>query len=63
MKRLLTEREVQEIYGLNPSTLQKHRHLGTGLPYTKIGKRCFYLPEDIEAAINAGRCTAVSTGV
>jgi hypothetical protein len=37
------------------ATLAYHRWNGTGLPYTKIGRKIFYKGSDLIAAIEAGR--------
>ena len=49
---LLSEKEVEEIYGLNSRTLQRERNLGVGMPYVKIGKRVRYKNTDIEKYID-----------
>lgn len=51
--RLLTEKEVEEIYGLNARTLQAHRQRGGGIPFVKIGAMVRYRPADIEAFVAA----------
>tara|TARA_Y100000593_G_scaffold49815_1_gene93833 strand:- start:1254 stop:1502 length:249 start_codon:yes stop_codon:yes gene_type:complete len=47
-KKLLSENEVEKIYGLNARTLQRERTVGSGIPYHKIGRRVKYHVEDIE---------------
>ena len=47
-EKLLTEKEVEEKYGLNKRTLQRERIYLTGIPYHKIGRRVFYRRSDIE---------------
>ena len=47
--KALNERQVSEAYGMSVSSLQKHRMKRTGPPYVKIGRRCFYLADDLEA--------------
>ena len=49
--QLLTEKEVQQIFGLNARTLQRERSLGMGIPYVKIGKRVRYKRDDVEKHI------------
>ena len=51
-QQLLTEKEVQKVFGLNTRTLQRERNLGMGIPYVKIGKRVRYKRSDIEKYIN-----------
>ena len=41
-KKLLTEQEVQDNYGINKRTLQRERGNDTGIPYVKLGKRVRY---------------------
>ena len=41
-KILLTEKEVEEFYGINKRTLQRERVYQTGIPYVKLGKRVRY---------------------
>lgn len=48
LKKLLCEKEVETIYGLNSRTLQRERTVGSGIPYHKIGRRVKYHVEDIE---------------
>ena len=36
-ERLLTEVEVEQLYGINRKTLQHDRARGHGLPYIKLG--------------------------
>ena len=48
IKKLLCEKEVGTIYGLNARTLQRERTAGSGIPYHKIGRRVKYHVEDIE---------------
>ena len=47
-KKLLCEKEVETIYGLNARTLQRDRTNQSGIPYLKIGRRVFYRRSDIE---------------
>jgi len=41
-KKLLTETEVEKLYGINKRTLQRERTFNTGIPYVKLGKRVRY---------------------
>ena len=55
--KLLSEKEVEDIYGFNKRTLQRERTYQNGIPYHKIGRRVFYRISDIEeflAANNVG---------
>ena len=47
-KKLLCEKEVETIYGLNARTLQRDRTTQSGIPYLKIGRRIRYHIDDIE---------------
>ena len=49
---LLSEKEVEKLYGLQSRTLQRERYLGVGIPYVKIGKRVRYKNTDIEQHID-----------
>ena len=50
-KILLTEKEVEEFYGINKRTLQRERVYQTGIPYVKIGKRVRYQRATIDQYI------------
>lgn len=41
-KILLTEKEVEEFYGINKRTLQRERVCETGIPFVKLGRRVRY---------------------
>lgn len=41
-KKLLTEQEVEDNYGINKRTLQRERVHDTGIPYVKLGRRVRY---------------------
>jgi len=45
--KYLTEIQVAEITGISRATLQQHRWLGKGLPYSKLGRSVRYLESDI----------------
>ena len=47
-KKLLCEKEVETIYGLNARTLQRDRTNQSGIPFLKIGRRVKYHVDDIE---------------
>lgn len=49
--KLLTPKDVEEIYGLNARTLGNERVLGKGLPFVKLNGRIFYRLKDIEKII------------
>tara|TARA_R110001599_G_scaffold263222_1_gene463827 strand:- start:352 stop:546 length:195 start_codon:yes stop_codon:yes gene_type:complete len=54
-KKLLSEKEVETIYGLNARTLQRERNVGSGIIYHKIGRRVKYHIEDIEKYLQQKR--------
>ena len=53
MDRLLTTKELAELFGLNPQTLRVWRANGDGPPYVKFGDdqrgRCRYDAAKVEA--------------
>ena len=50
-KKLLTETEVEKLYGINKRTLQRERTFNTGIPYVKLGKRVRYQRSTIDQYI------------
>lgn len=52
MEKLLNEKEVEKIFGIKRSCLQKWRCLGGGPNYIKIGRSVRYRPSDIENFIH-----------
>ena len=55
MKRLISERTVEQIFGLSRRRLQKWRSQGGGPAFHRIGRNCLYHPTDIENFIRASR--------
>lgn len=53
--RLIDEHEAAAQLGLSVLTLRRWRWARKGLPFVKIGAAVRYLPNDISAAIEAGR--------
>ena len=51
--RLLTEKQVFEIYGLALGSLRAWRHKGGGPIHCKIGASVLYRPSDIDSFISA----------
>jgi len=51
--KLLSERQVEELYGFPTRTLQRWRFLGIGPKYAKVSKCVYYRESDIEAFIEA----------
>lgn len=52
-KKLMTEREVQEEYGLSVPWLRRHRLFKTGPNFLKVGRRVFYRRTAIEDFLNS----------
>ena len=52
-KRLLTETQVEEVYGLQVRTLQQWRIRGFGPAFVKVGRSVRYRPADLERFIEA----------
>ena len=53
MEKLIDEKQVEQFYGINRSSLQKWRCLGGGPRFIKIGRRVRYRASDIEECIDA----------
>lgn len=53
MHKLLSEREIEEIYGIKCRSLQKMRYTGDGPIYVNIGRSVRYRVSDIEEFIEA----------
>ena len=49
--KLLTEREVVELYGLKLGTLRNHRSKKIGIPFVKLQGKARYRLSEIEAYI------------
>jgi hypothetical protein len=47
--RHLTQAELARRWGISPRSLEKWRWLGRGPRFLKIGSRCAYRVEDVEA--------------
>ena len=45
---LLSEKEMQLVYGFCAKTLQNHRCQRTGMPYIKIGRMVRYRKKDVD---------------
>jgi predicted DNA-binding transcriptional regulator AlpA len=59
MTKLLTEKQVEEVYGLKVKTLRKWRWSGEGPSHIKLGRSVRYRVADIEAYIES--CVRTST--
>lgn len=53
LEELLTEDELSEIIHRSPSSLQKDRVRGVGIPFIKIGRLVRYLPSVVEAELES----------
>lgn len=51
--KLLSEFEVQDLFGLRVGTLRQWRFKGGGPRYLKIGRSCRYTTEDIRAFLES----------
>ena len=47
----LDDKQVCELLKISPRTLQTYRNTGV-LPYSQIGRKCYYKDSDIEQFIN-----------
>ncbi|MHA2787899.1 helix-turn-helix transcriptional regulator [Corynebacterium sp. S7] len=54
---LTIEDMIDKFPGTNRSTWAHHRYAGTGPAYTKVGRRVFYLEEDVLAWLKSNRRT------
>ena len=59
--KYLTEIQVAEITGISRATLQQHRWLGKGIPYSKIGRTVRYLERDVLGYMERGRVETDTT--
>ncbi|WP_439545799.1 helix-turn-helix domain-containing protein [Sandarakinorhabdus sp.] len=59
LSEYLTSKEVARRLHISPRTLERHRMLGTGCAFSKIGGRVLYRRVDIEAWVE--RCMREST--
>lgn len=50
-EKWLDNKTVCELLHISPRTLQSYRDNGT-LPYSQIGRKCYYKASDIETLIN-----------
>lgn len=57
---LLTPAEVSAKTRLSTQTLAQRRLLGGWLGYTKLGSRCFYFADEVDAWILSRRRTSTS---
>jgi len=59
-KKLLSQKHVEEIWGIPGRTLEGLRVRGGGAPYIKLGRNVYYRPTDIEAWIDSNRRRSTS---
>jgi predicted site-specific integrase-resolvase len=45
---VLSPKKVAEMLGTSTATLSNLRHRGKGIPYTRMGRKIFYLESEIE---------------
>lgn len=53
--KYINEKKVAELMDIGVQTLRNDRHLGKGIPYSKVGRSVRYKIEDIIAFMEAGR--------
>jgi len=54
-RKCLKPDEVEKVYGIRVRTLESWRREGKGPRYSKYGKYCLYLIEDLDAFIATNR--------
>ena len=52
MTILWTPDETAEVLRTSPRTLERRRRDGTGPKFVKLGRRCLYRPEDVDAYLS-----------
>ena len=57
---VLSAAQVADQLGLSESTLAKMRLSGDGPPYSKLGRRVVYRPDDIDAWLASNRFRSTS---
>jgi Helix-turn-helix domain len=57
---LLNAEEAAEYLRLKPATLAKFRHVGGGPQFVKLGSRCLYPRESLDAWIRANLVVSTS---
>ena len=58
--KLLSPDDVQELYNIPVTTLEKWRSLKVGPPYHKLGKHIRYKPKDVEQWIETKKVITTS---
>jgi len=56
-----TSEEVADMRGCSKATMEADRWKGGGIPFSKIGKRCFYRGEDIQKFLQDRLCGSSSS--
>ena len=56
----LNTASAAQYLSLSPRTLEKYRLTGEGPPYYKVGSRCLYKLEELEAWLSTKRCASTS---
>ncbi|MBL8081964.1 MAG: hypothetical protein JNN26_05070 [Candidatus Obscuribacter sp.] len=59
-KRLLSEKEMEALYGWSRHTWRWHRVRGSGPEYLKMGSRVFYDREVVEAWLKGRKTSSTS---
>ena len=60
MGQFMVTEEVSKLTRIPPESLRWMRHVGKGPKSFKLGRRCLYAVEDVEAWIDAARAEAVA---
>jgi len=60
MGQFMVTEEVSKLTRIPPESLRWMRHVGKGPKSFKLGRRCLYAVEDVEAWIEAARAEAVA---
>ena len=52
---LITQSDLADLFGISQRKLERDRHVGTGIPFVKVGRRVLYRREDILAFLEENR--------
>ncbi len=59
--RLLTQRQLAEMLGVTPRSLERWRETGDGPPFLRVGGLVRYTPADVSGWLETRRRTSTST--
>ncbi|BBZ57058.1 hypothetical protein MPHO_40500 [Mycolicibacterium phocaicum] len=57
MQEIMTAKQLATELHVSEASLAQDRYRGDGIPFVKIGSRVRYMKADVEAFLNANRCT------